>query len=163
LDFRINLIKNMINYVLMYNDLVDSNNMFSLITWESFLFFVFICIFLLSLPALIFSLSKEEIKKQKLFYRKISFGITVFTTLTVLIAAIIFFNNKQKEKKNWETNYNISATKLIKNVKFLKSEINYLTIKDKDLYMNKLLNKFYGNDEKNLNAEEKELMRKLVR
>ena len=126
-------------------------------------FFVFICIFLLSLPALIFSLSKEEIKKQKLFYRKISFGITVFTTLTVLIAAIIFFNNKQKEKKNWETNYNISATKLIKNVKFLKSEINYLTIKDKDLYMNKLLNKFYGNDEKNLNAEEKELMRKLVR
>lgn len=163
MDFRINLIKNMINYVLMYNDLVDSNNMFSLITWESFLFFVFICIFLLSLPALIFSLSKEEIKKQKLFYRKISFGITVFTTLTVLIAAIIFFNNKQKEKKNWETNYNISATKLIKNVKFLKSEINYLTIKDKDLYMNKLLNKFYGNDEKNLNAEEKELMRKLVR
>ena len=147
----------------MYNDLVDSNNMFSLITWESFLFFVFICIFLLSLPALIFSLTKEEIKKQKLFYRKISFGITVFTTLTVLIAAIIFFNNKQKEKKNWETNYNISATKLIKNVKFLKSEINYLTIKDKDLYMNKLLNKFYGNDEKNLNAEEKELMRKLVR
>ena len=95
MDFRINLIKNMINYVLMYNDLVDSNNMFSLITWESFLFFVFICIFLLSLPALIFSLSKEEIKKQKLFYRKISFGITVFTTLTVLIAAIIFFNNKQ--------------------------------------------------------------------
>lgn len=163
MDFRINLIKNMINYVLMYNDLVDSNNMFSLITWESFLFFVFICIFLLSLPALIFSLSKEEIKKQKLFYRKISFGITVFTTLTVLIAAIIFFNDKQKEKKNWETNYNISATKLIKNVKFLKSEINYLTIKDKDLYMNKLLNKFYGNDEKNLNAEEKELMRKLVR
>lgn len=163
MDFRINLIKNMINYVLMYNDLVDSNNMFSLITWESFLFFVFICIFLLSLPALIFSLSKEEIKKQKLFYRKISFGITVFTTLTVLIAAIIFFNNKQKEMKNWETNYNISATKLIKNVKFLKSEINYLTIKDKDLYMNKLLNKFYGNDEKNLNAEEKELMRKLVR
>jgi len=153
----------MINYVLMYNDLVDSNNMFSLITWESFLFFVFICIFLLSLPALIFSVSKEEIKKQKLFYRKISFGITVFTTLTVLIAAIIFFNNKQKEMKNWETNYNISATKLIKNVKFLKSEINYLTIKDKDLYMNKLLNKFYGNDEKNLNAEEKELMRKLVR
>lgn len=163
MDFRINLIKNMINYVLMYNDLVDSNNMFSLITWESFLFFVFICIFLLSLPALIFSASKEEIKKQKLFYRKISFGITVFTTLTVLIAAIIFFNNKQKEMKNWETNYNISATKLIKNVKFLKSEINYLTIKDKDLYMNKLLNKFYGNDEKNLNAEEKELMRKLVR
>ena len=162
MDFRINLIKNMINYVLMYNDLVDSN-MFSLITWESLLFFVFICIFLLSLPALIFSLSKEEIKKQKLFYRKISFGITVFTTLTVLIAAIIFFNDKQKEKKNWETNYNISATKLIKNVKFLKSEINYLTIKDKDLYMNKLLNKFYGNDEKNLNAEEKELMRKLVR
>ena len=149
MDFRINLIKNMINYVLMYNDLVDSNNMFSLITWESFLFFVFICIFLLSLPALIFSVSKEEIKKQKLFYRKISFGITVFTTLTVLIAAIIFFNNKQKEMKNWETNYNISATKLIKNVKFLKSEINYLTIKDKDLYMNKLLNKFYGNDEKN--------------
>ena len=163
MDFRINLIKNMIKYVLMYNDLVDSNNMFSLITWESFLFFVFICIFLLSLPALIFSVSKEEIKKQKLFYRKISFGITVFTTLTVLIAAIIFFNNKQKEMKNWETNYNISATKLIKNVKFLKSEINYLTIKDKDLYMNKPLNKFYGNDEKNLNAEEKELMRKLVR
>ena len=153
----------MINYVLMYNDLVDSNNMFSLITWESFLFFVFICIFLLSIPELIFLASKEEIKRQKPLYRKISFGITVFTTLTVLIAAIIFFNNKQKEKKNWETNYNISATKLIKNVKFLKSEINYLTIKDKDLYMNKLLNKFYGNDEKNLNAEEKELMRKLVR
>ena len=80
MDFRINLIKNMINYVLMYNDLVDSNNMFSLITWESFLFFVFICIFLLSLPALIFSASKEEIKKQKLFYRKISFTEIVKST-----------------------------------------------------------------------------------
>lgn len=163
MDFRINLIKNMINYVLMYNDLVDSNNMFSLITQESFLFFVFICIFLLSIPVLIFSASKEEIKKQKSLYRKISFGITVFTTLTVLIASIIFFNNKQKEIKKWESNYNISATKLIKNVNFLKSKINYLTIKDKDLYMNKILNKFYGNDEKNLNVEEKELVRKLVK
>lgn len=162
MDFRINLIKNMINYVLMYNDLVDSNNMF-LLTSEKNLFFISVLIFALILPTIVFIGIKEEIKKQKLFYRKISFGITVFTTLTVLIAAIIFFNNKQKEKKNWETNYNISATKLIKNVKFLKSEINYLTIKDKDLYMNKLLNKFYGNDEKNLNAEEKELMRKLVR
>lgn len=146
----------------MYNDLVDSNNMF-LLTSEKNLFFISVLIFALILPTIVFIGIKEEIKKQKLFYRKISFGITVFTTLTVLIAAIIFFNNKQKEKKNWETNYNISATKLIKNVKFLKSEINYLTIKDKDLYMNKLLNKFYGNDEKNLNAEEKELMRKLVR
>ena len=146
----------------MYNDLVDSNNMF-LLTSEKNLFFISVLIFVLILPTIVFIGIKEEIKKQKLFYRKISFGITVFTTLTVLIAAIIFFNNKQKEKKNWETNYNISATKLIKNVKFLKSEINYLTIKDKDLYMNKLLNKFYGNDEKNLNAEEKELMRKLVR
>lgn len=162
MDFWINLIKNMINYVLMYNDLVDSNNMF-LLTSEKNLFFISVLIFVLILPTIVFIGIKEEIKKQKLFYRKISFGITVFTTLTVLIAAIIFFNNKQKEKKNWETNYNISATKLIKNVKFLKSEINYLTIKDKDLYMNKLLNKFYGNDEKNLNAEEKELMRKLVR
>lgn len=162
MDFWINLIKNMINYVLMYNDLVDSNNMF-LLTSEKNLFFISVLIFALILPTIVFIGIKEEIKKQKLFYRKISFGITVFTTLTVLIAAIIFFNNKQKEKKNWETNYNISATKLIKNVKFLKSEINYLTIKDKDLYMNKLLNKFYGNDEKNLNAEEKELMRKLVR
>ena len=69
----------------------------------------------------------------------------------------------QKEIKKWEADYNISATKLMKNVELLKSEINYLTIKDKDLYMNKLLNKFYGNDEKNLNAEEKELIGKLVK
>lgn len=163
MDFRINLIKNMINYVLMYNDLVDSNNMFSLITWESFLFFVFICIFLLSIPELIFLTSKEEIKRQKPLYRKISFGINIFITFAILITAIVFFNNRQKEIKKWEADYNVSVAKLIKNVEFLKSEINYLTIKDKDLYMNKLLNKFYGNDEKNLNAEEKELVRKLVK
>ena len=150
----------MINYVLMYNDLAD------LMFWrfsENFLFFVFACIFFSSLPAFIFSALKEEIKKQKPLYRKISFGITIFTTLTVLISAIIFFNNMQKKMKNWETDYNISAVKLVKNVELLKSEINYLTIKDKDLYMNKLLNKFYGNDEKNLNAEEKELMKRLVK
>ena len=152
----------MINYVLMYNDLVDSNNIFSLISWKSFGYFVCF-ILLLSIPVLIFLELKEEIKKQKPLYRKISFGMIVFTILTVLISTIIFFNNNQKTMKNWETDYNISVTKLIKNVKFLKSEINYLTIKDKDLYMNKLLNKFYSNDEKNLNVEEKELIRKLVK
>ena len=150
----------MINYVLMYNNF--TSKMF-LMTSGNFWFFVSTCIFFLCVPTMVFLGMKEEIKKQKLFYRKISFGITVCTTLTVLIAAIIFFYNKQKEMKNWETNYNISTTKLIKNVEFLKSEINYLTIKDKDLYINKLLNKFYGNDEKNLNAKEKELVRKLVK
>lgn len=152
----------MINYVLMYNDLVGSKSLFP-INPDYFLFFVFGFIFGLSLPTIVFIAAKEEIQKQKPLYRKISFGINAFITLTILIAGIIFFNNSQKEIKKWENNYNISATKLIKNVKFLKSEINYLTIKDKDLYMNKLLNKFYGNDEKNLNSEEKELMRKLVR
>ena len=152
----------MINYVLMYNDLLSSKSLSSL-NPDTFLFFVFIFIFAVSLPTTVFIALKEEIKKQKLLYRKVSFGITVFTTLTVLIAGIIIFNNSQKEIKKWETDYNVSATKLIKNVEFLKKEINYLTIKDKDLYMNKLLNKFYGNDEKNLNFEEKELMRKLVR
>ena len=152
----------MINYVLMYNDLLNSKSLFPL-NPDTFLFSVFVFIFGLSIPTIVFLGSKEEIKKQKPLYRKISFGINAFVTLTVLIAGIIAFNNSQKEIKKWETDHNISATKLIKNVKFLKSEINYLTIKDKDLYMNKLLNKFYGNDEKNLNAEEKELMRKLVR
>lgn len=152
----------MINYVLMYNDLVDSKS-FLLTNPDNFLFFIFVFIFGLSLPTTVFIALKEEIKKQKPLYRKISFGINVFITLTILIAGIIVFNNSQKEIKKRETDYNISATKLIKNVKFLKNEINYLTIKDKDLYMNKLLNKFYGNDEKNLNAEEKELIGKLVK
>lgn len=152
----------MINYVLMYNNLVNSKSLFPL-NPDNFLFFVFAFIFALSLPTIVFIAAKEEIKKQKLLYRKISFGINAFVTLTILIAGIIAFNNSQKEIKKWESNYNISATKLIKNVEFLKSEINYLTIKDKDLYMNKLLNKFYGNDEKNLNVEEKELVRKLVK
>ena len=84
-------------------------------------------------------------------------------TFAILMSEIAFFSSNQKKIRKWEADYNISVPKLIKNVDFLKSEINYLTIKDKDLYMNKLLNKFYGNDEKNLNAEEKELMRKLVR
>ena len=152
----------MINYVLMYNDLVGSKSLF-LINPDNFLFFVLLFILALSLPTTVFLALKEEIKKQKPLYRKISFGINAFVTLTILIAGIIGFNNSQKGIKKWETDYNISATKLIKNVEFLKSEINYLTIKDKDLYMNILLNKFYGNDGKNLNAEEKELIRKLVR
>ena len=152
----------MINYVLMYNDLVGSKSLF-LINPDNFLFFVLLFILALSLPTTVFLALKEEIKKQKPLYRKISFGINAFVTLTILIAGIIGFNNSQKGIKKWETDYNISATKLIKNVEFLKSEINYLTIKDKDLYMNILLNKFYGNDKKNLSAEEKELMRKLVR
>ena len=152
----------MINYVLMYNDLVGSKSLF-LINPDNFLFFVLLFILALSLPTTVFLALKEEIKKQKPLYRKISFGINAFVTSTILIAGIIGFNNSQKGIKKWETDYNISATKLIKNVEFLKSEINYLTIKDKDLYMNILLNKFYGNDKKNLSAEEKELMRKLVR
>ena len=152
----------MINYVLMYNDLVSSKSLFS-INPDTFLFFVFVFIFALILPTTVFIALKEEIEKQKPLYRKISFGINAFITLTILITGIIFFNNSQKEINKWESNYNISATKLIKNVEFLKKAINYLTIKDKDLYVNKLLNKFYGNDEKNLNSEEKELMRKLVK
>ena len=162
MDFWINLIKNMINYVLMYNDLVDSNNMF-LLTSEKNLFFISVLIFALILPTIVFIGIKEEIKKQKPLYRKISFGINIFITFAILITAIVFFNNIQKEIKKWEADYNVSVAKLIKNVEFLKSEINYLTIKDKDLYINKLLNKFYGNDEKNLNAKEKELIRKLVK
>lgn len=162
MDFWINLIKNMINYVLMYNDLVDSNNMF-LLTSEKNLFFISVLIFALILPTIVFIGIKEEIKKQKPLYRKISFGINIFITFAILITAIVFFNNRQKEIKKWEADYNVSVAKLIKNVEFLKSEINYLTIKDKDLYINKLLNKFYGNDEKNLNAKEKELIRKLVK
>ena len=146
----------------MYNDLLGSKSLFP-INPDNFLFFIFVFIFGLSLPTTVFFALKEEIKKQKLLYQKISLGINVFITLTILIAGIIVFNNSQKEIKKWEADYNISATKLMKNVKFLKSEINYLTIKDKDLYMNKLLNKFYGNDKKNLNAEEKELMRRLVK
>ena len=146
----------------MYNDLVGSKSLF-LINPDNFLFFVLLFILALSLPTTVFLALKEEIKKQKPLYRKISFGINAFVTSTILIAGIIGFNNSQKGIKKWETDYNISATKLIKNVEFLKSEINYLTIKDKDLYMNILLNKFYGNDKKNLSAEEKELMRKLVR
>ena len=146
----------------MYNSLIDLNNMLSM-TSGNFWFFVLDCIFFLCVPTMVFLGMKEEIKKQKPLYRKISFGINVFVTSAILITAIVFFNNKQKEIKKWETDYNVSATKLIKNVEFLKSEINYLTIKDKDLYINKLLNKFYGNDEKNLNAEEKELVRKLVK
>lgn len=152
----------MINYVLMYNDLTGSKSLL-LINPENFLCFVFVFILGLSLPTTVFLALKEEIKKQKPLYRKISFGINAFITLTFLIAGIIVFNNSQKEIKKWEADYNISATKLMKNVELLKSEINYLTIKDKDLYMNKLLNKFYGNDEKNLNAEEKELIGKLVK
>lgn len=162
MDFWINLIKNMINYVLIYNDLVDSNNMF-LLTSEKKLFFISVLIFALILPTIVFIGIKEEIKKQKPLYRKISFGINIFITFAILITAIVFFNNRQKEIKKWEADYNVSVAKLIKNVEFLKSEINYLTIKDKDLYINKLLNKFYGNDEKNLNAKEKELVRKLVK
>ena len=146
----------------MYNDLVDSNNMF-LLTSEKNLFFISVLIFALILPTIVFIGIKEEIKKQKPLYRKISFGINIFITFAILITAIVFFNNRQKEIKKWEADYNVSAAKLIKNVEFLKSEINYLTIKDKDLYINKLLNKFYGNDEKNLNAKEKELIRKLVK
>lgn len=152
----------MINYVLIYNDLVDSNNMF-LLTSEKKLFFISVLIFALILPTIVFIGIKEEIKKQKPLYRKISFGINIFITFAILITAIVFFNNRQKEIKKWEADYNVSVAKLIKNVEFLKSEINYLTIKDKDLYINKLLNKFYGNDEKNLNAKEKELVRKLVK
>ena len=152
----------MINYVLIYNDLVDSNNMF-LLTSEKNLFFISVLIFALILPTIVFIGIKEEIKKQKPLYRKISFGINIFITFAILITAIVFFNNRQKEIKKWEADYNVSVAKLIKNVEFLKSEINYLTIKDKDLYINKLLNKFYGNDEKNLNAKEKELVRKLVK
>lgn len=146
----------------MYNDLVDSNNMF-LLTSEKNLFFISVLIFALILPTIVFIGIKEEIKKQKPLYRKISFGINIFITFAILITAIVFFNNRQKEIKKWEADYNVSVAKLIKNVEFLKSEINYLTIKDKDLYINKLLNKFYGNDEKNLNAKEKELIRKLVK
>ena len=146
----------------MYNDLIDRN--YFLVNSQSKTFvFILTCILGLSIPAIVFFTYKKEIKRQKPLYRKISFGITVFMTFAILMAEIAFFSNIQKEIRKWETDYNISVPKLIKNVKFLKSEINYLTIKDKDLYMNKLLNKFYGNDEKNLNVEEKELIRKLVK
>lgn len=90
MDFWINLIKNMINYVLMYNDLVDSNNMF-LLTSEKNLFFISVLIFALILPTIVFIGIKEEIKKQKPLYRKISFGINIFITFAILITAIVFF------------------------------------------------------------------------
>lgn len=152
----------MINYVQMYNDLINRSCFLTNSQSKTFAF-ILACILGLSIPTIIFFAYEKEIKRQKPLYRKISYGITVFMTFMVLIAEIAFFSNSQKEIRKYKTDYNISVLKLMKNVEFLKSEISYLTIKDKDLYMNKLLNKFYGNDEKNLNAEEKELIGKLVK
>lgn len=146
----------------MYNDMINRSCFLTNSQSKTFAF-ILSCILGLSIPAIVFFLYEKEIKRQKPLYRKISFGITVFMTFTILMAEIAFFSNSQKEIRKWKADYNISVPKLIKNVELLKSEINYLTIKDKDLYMNKLLNKFYSNDEKNLNVEEKELIRKLVK
>lgn len=48
------------------------------------------------------------------------------------------------------------------NIEIIKNEIEFFIVKDQDLYVNQILNKFYKN-ESDLNSVEKEIIGKLVK
>ena len=90
----------------------------------------------------------------------------IFSVLILFSITIFFGLNSisQKGIKQLESKYSVKEKTLGENIEIIKNEIEYFKIKDKKLYINQILNKFYKN-EKNFNSSsfEKEIMKKLVK
>lgn len=145
----------MINYILIYENL---NDLTEKITLLALLWLLISIIGIFCLCCVNFWNNKKK------SYNVLSWIIFSFLTLFSIISFFWITSDYQKKIKQLESKYSIKEKTLGKNIEIIQSEIKYFEIKDKNLYINQILNKFYKN-EKNFNSSsfEKEIMKKLVK
>lgn len=101
---------------------------------------------------------------KKKSYNVLSWIIFSVLTLFSIISCFWVTSTYEKEIKQLESKYSFKEKTLEKNIEVIKNEIEYFKIKDKNLYVNQILNKFYKNEKNfNTNSFEKEIMKKLVK
>lgn len=101
---------------------------------------------------------------KKKSYNVLSWIIFSVLTLFSIISCFWVTSTYEKEIKRLESKYSFKEKTLEKNIEVIKNEIEYFKIKDKNLYVNQILNKFYKNEKNfNTNSFEKEIMKKLVK
>ena len=145
----------MINYILIYENLNDLTEKITLLVFF-WLLFTIIGIFYLYYD--------DFWNNKKKSYNVLSCIIFSFLTLFSIISFFWITSTYQKEIKQLEGKYSIKEKTLGKNIEIIESEIKYFEIKDKNLYINQILNKFYKNEKKfNSSSFEKEIMKKLVK
>lgn len=145
--------ENMIDYILMSKDLNNLSETKVMIILFSGLI---LCIFFGSL------FTVDFYNNEKKWHNKLSWGISLFIVLFVAIFDISLISECLNKEKRIEKRYSLKAKTLEGNIETVEDEIEFFAVKDKDLYINQILNKFYKN-ETNLNSVEKEIMRKLVK
>lgn len=144
---------NMIDYILMSKDLNNLSETKVMIILFSGLI---LCIFFGSL------FTVDFYNNEKKLHNKLSWVISFFIVLFVAIFDISLISECLNKEKKIEKRYSLKAKTLKRNIEIIENEIEFFTVKDKNLYMNQILNKFYKN-ERNLNSVEKEIIRKLVK
>lgn len=143
----------MIDYILISKDL----NYFSEICIGTiFVSGLLLCIFFG------FLIEEFDFFNKKKWHSKLSWSLTL--SIILFAAGFNFFMisyNLNKAKK-LEKRYSLKAKTLKGNIETVENEIEFFAVKDKALYVNQILNKFYKN-ERNLNSVEKEIIGKLVK
>ena len=145
----------MINYILIYENLNDLTEKITLL--------VFFWL-LISIIGIFYLYYDDFWNNKKKSYNVLSWIIFSFLTLLSIISCFWLISPDEKQIKQLESKYSIKEKTLEKNIEIIQSEIKYFEIKDKNLYINQILNKFYKNEKKfNSSSFEKEIMKKLVK
>ena len=143
----------MIDYILISNDLKNFSENYVMTIFFSI---IFLCIFFG------FSIGTDFFKNEKKWRNKLSWVLTSFIILFVVGFNLLMISYNLNKAKRLEKKYSVKAGTLEQNIEIIENEIEFFIVKDKDLYVNQILNKFYKN-ERNLNSVEKEIIGKLVK
>ena len=143
----------MIDYILISKNSKNFSENYIMIIFFSV---IFLCIFLGALIEIGF------FNNEKKWQNKLSWILISFIILFIARFNFSIISYSLKKSKELETKYSLKAKTLEQNIEIIKNEIEFFTIKDQDLYVNQILNKFYKN-ESNLNSVEKEITGKLVK
>ena len=117
---------------------------------------IFLCIFLGVL------IEVDFFNNEKKWQNKLSWILISFIILFIAGFNFSVISYSSKKSKELERKYSVKIKTLEQNIEIIENEIEFFTIKDQDLYVNQILNKFYKN-ERNINSVEKEIIGKLVK
>ena len=143
----------MIDYILISDDLKNFSENYIMIIFFSV---IFLCIFLGVL------IEVDFFNNEKKWQNKLSWILISFIILFIAGFNFSVISYSSKKSKELEGKYSVKAKTLERNIEIIENEIEFFTIKDQDLYVNQILNKFYKN-ERNINSVEKEIIGKLVK
>lgn len=143
----------MIDYILMSKDLNDLSEIkITIILFSGMI----LCIFFGGL------FISDFYNNEKKWHNKLSWSISLFIILFVAIFDISLISECLNKEKKIKERYFVKNETLKENIEIIKNEIEFFIVKDQDLYVNQILNKFYKN-ESNLNSVEKEIIGKLAK